>query len=84
MVHENLIALCQERGVEIVGDETYLVPSSDGTQKYTVRKKSDPEEHDADVHLWECNCLAGQHGRVCKHIRLVSEIVEIHDETVGI
>lgn len=80
MVHENLIALCQERGVDVVDEKTFLVPSS---EKYTVREKPNPEEHDTDVHLWECNCMAGQHGRVCKHIRLVSMIVEIYDETLG-
>jgi len=81
--HENLIALCRERGVEIADDNTFLVPSSDGTRKYTVREKPNPDAMDTDIHLWDCNCMAGQHGRMCKHVRLVSEIVEIYDETAG-
>jgi len=41
-----------------VNIESFLVPGSTGNT-YTVTHHGD---------LWECTCVAGQHGRLCKHV----------------
>lgn len=61
-----------EHGVEMVGDGEYLVPSSDGQSKYTVRFEGSPETMRPEVRTWSCTCPAGEHGKTCKHINRVA------------
>lgn len=80
---QTLESLCQSRGVEYQGDGMYFVPSSDGTQKYTVRETPTPEEMVPGNHILECTCQAGLHGRMCKHVRLVASISAEYGEQMG-
>jgi hypothetical protein len=58
-------------GITTAGEHAYAVPSSNGKGTYTVRYAGRGDC--AEVRLWECDCPAGQHGKTCKHIRLVGE-----------
>ena len=58
-----------ERGIVMVDDKKYSVPSSSGSAIYTVTWVGRTE--DGFGHLWECSCPAGRHGKTCKHVRHV-------------
>ena len=69
--HEQLEArIFSERGLAILGDHAYGVPSSDGSKQYVVRFTG---RGDCGETLWSCDCPAGQHGRHCKHIAAVND-----------
>ena len=58
--------------IEILdGPERYIIPSSDGSRKYTVAYSGCA---DGWADTWQCDCPAGQHGRECKHYRLAMSI----------
>ena len=59
------------------GGNEFAVPSSDGTHVYTVRETINDETFgDGIMHTWECNCEAGRHGKMCKHVRAVVAFLE--------
>jgi hypothetical protein len=59
-----------------VHPDTYEVPSSsDPTKVYRVRYRGSGDGDPDYVALWECDCPAGQHGRPCRHIRAVSDLL---------
>ena len=58
-------------GVTKIDDDRYSVPSSDGTQSYTVRFVGRTE--DGCGLLWDCDCPAGRHGKTCKHVHRVGD-----------
>ena len=47
---------------------------SDTGNTYTVDLVGNPEDTDG----YQCDCMAGQWGKVCKHIRAVMEEVTIN------
>ena len=63
-------------------------PDDDGRDAYTVESGSGKTYRvqycgsgDADpecVSLWECTCSAGEHGKLCKHMKAV---IDALDET---
>ena len=58
--------ICREHGITPDGEHAYRVQSSSGNGEYVVHFVG---RGDCGEILWECNCLAGQHGRECKHVR---------------
>lgn len=56
------------------------VQSSNGIDwydlKYDIPENQEEETNDEQERIWICSCPAGQHGRLCKHVKLVSDIVE--------
>ena len=44
---------------------------SDSGNTYSVSYCGGGDEH-GDVRIWECDCRAGQFGKVCKHIHAVA------------
>lgn len=70
---EVLTAEFEERGICEVGDDgnLYRVRSSDGKRDYSVRFEGCPEYMNENVQTWSCDCPAGQHGKICKHINAV-------------
>jgi len=72
-MEEHLTALCTENKIRIVGEGHFEVPSSDGTHYYQVRHAGAINPH---VDTWKCDCPAGEHGRTCKHIRAIAQVIE--------
>ena len=61
------------------GRERYNVTSPSGNIyqiTYMGSGDGDPEI----VRIWECNCPAGQHGKPCKHIAAVIEMIDAQEE----
>jgi len=64
---------------EQVSDDTWTweVPSSDGRRTYTVRYHQylARDRYDREevyyAERWSCTCPAGQHHRLCRHVRSV-------------
>ncbi len=54
-----------ERGIEKTGENTYRIIG----RPYTIRFMGRTD--DGDGLLWECDCPAGEHGKECKHVKLV-------------
>lgn len=72
--------LTEMRIVEINENE-FQVPSSDGSKNYTVKYCGSGDADPDYISLWECNCPAGQHGKTCKHVKLVASANDkINDE----
>ena len=59
----------------ISAGEEYRVHSTSGNT-YTVRYAGCGDGDPEYVALWECDCLAGAHGRTCKHVRAVGEVID--------
>jgi hypothetical protein len=58
------------------GRDAYTVLSDSG-RTYTVRYMG-PGDADPDyVAIWECDCEASWHGRICKHIRAVATLANV-------
>ena len=64
-------------------------PEADGRAAYTVDSDSGATyavrymgtaDGDENTALWECNCMAGKHGRMCKHVRAV--IAAANDDSI--
>jgi hypothetical protein len=55
----------------IANDNGSYTVKSDSGHTYTVTHRSPYLEE--DVHIWNCNCPAAQHGKDCKHIKAVIE-----------
>ncbi len=72
---DHLNALCVENGITVIGDDLnhFGVKSSDGSTEYTIDFAGSPNAH---VNTWTCSCPAGQHGKTCKHIRAVGQMLE--------
>jgi uncharacterized Zn finger protein len=68
---EYAAALCEANGARYLADGEYGVKSSSGDTEYTVRYSG---RGDDSAVLWTCTCPAGQHGRTCKHVRLIAAI----------
>ena len=52
------------------------VLSSDGSTYYNVQYKGSGDMEPDYGGIWECDCPAGQHGRMCRHVKLVSNIID--------
>jgi hypothetical protein len=48
---------------------------SDSGHEYHVTYQGSGDADPEYVALWECDCPAGAHGKMCKHIRAVAGIV---------
>lgn len=77
--------LCRARGVRYVPEtdterERFIVPSSKGSATYEVRFDRRVAE---DVSLWGCTCPAAAHGRDCRHVELVSTLVNTACDEFG-
>ena len=57
------------------GQEQFEVLSDSG-KTYTVTYCGSGDGDPEYVALWECNCLAGQHGFICKHAKVVADFCE--------
>ncbi len=67
---EMMRELCEENGVVVNDDGSYTVPSSQPGKTYRVA--FDGRSEDGFATLWSCTCPAGEYGRTCKHVALVS------------
>ena len=57
--------------IETTGRARYEIVSDSGNT-YTVIYRGFGDGDPDYVALWDCNCMAGRHGRMCKHVRAVS------------
>lgn len=64
---------------ETDGREVYTVASDSG-RTYRVRFCGSGDGDPEFVALWECDCEAGHHGRICKHVRAVTAVAS--DESI--
>jgi uncharacterized Zn finger protein len=65
------------------GRDAFQVPSSDGSKNYTVSYRGYRGGGDF-VNTWECDCPAGQHGRNCKHVKLVVNTTNLICDELGL
>ena len=74
--------LCRENGINYDSKtKVYSVPSSSQPNIiYTVRYEGAPEFMNPAVNTWTCTCPSRQ---TCKHIKLVSEIVDYAGDEFG-
>jgi hypothetical protein len=57
----------------------YSVKSSSGNS-YTVQYAGSGDGDPDYCSLWECDCPAGQHGKLCKHVNAVIDFIDSEDE----
>ena len=72
-----------ETGILITGNGYKIIDidNDEGREQYRVIKPNGTEyivtymgcgDGDENVNLWECNCPAGQRGKMCKHVRMAA------------
>lgn len=57
-----------------INDDLYKIKSNSGNTyqiSYNGSGDADPDY----ISLWKCNCPAGQHNKMCKHLKAVLDLM---------